>query len=149
MNIQNLLTVVSLAFLVITSVYAGASYFEKVNRSISMKSPVFENMTVVDYKTNHNSVDVHVVGDKIRNCGAPLSVFGGYKDKVITLTFLDDIDENGEIHAPDPQPVKSGVDFGYWRLHPIPKGPWWMQTHHKCDDHDVFTRAYFKEIKSD
>lgn len=108
-------------------------------------APVVENMKVTNTYKQDGKRYIRVIGDKVRDCGPPISITGSYGSSIFrSIHFLDDV-EKGVISLPDAQPVKSDIDFRWWELDPEPADKDWsgealFSVFHSCRGKAVETK---------
>lgn len=127
-------------------------------------SPVVTNMQVTGMIEIDGSLWIRVFGNKHRNCGAPLTVYGDYgpnaEYRFTEILFLDDKTEDGVFKKPDDNKTDNKddvIDFGWWSLKPNPiPDPFSLYSIHSCNGNLVTTfigrfdpKDFIKELNND
>lgn len=125
------------------SILARESYvkIQQVDKLIQNNTPVVENMVIKGVRNTNGNLLIRIQGNKVRDCGGPLSIFGTYgkqqEYRFVQINFLDDLTDEGLFIKPDDNKTENDndiIDFGWWELMPSPE-PDSFNLHviHNCD----------------
>ena len=110
-----------IGLLVLLAAVTGINLYKQVQTIEEAKLPVVTKMIAVDKRETSAYMDLHVFGDKTRQCGAPIAWTASYDDSSFRrFIFLDDVKDADTTKNPDAKLVGERLDFGWWRFVPNP-----------------------------